>query len=395
MKESLRLPVVFAAAAFLAAAVAVVAVFSARLERGDFVARYSSLRADPVGTKALYETLAGLPGVEVRRHHGPRSRLDAGAGTVVVVPGFAEVALRGRDPWRERLKEVAEAGARVVIFADPPVGQTDEAATEGEVREARAEERRPEVLTPEDRLRIVSLGTEEDGPEFVATLVSGEAGSGWPEAVVVRSDSGLEPVVDGGGAWRPLYAIGDVPVALRRAERRGETVVFSGSYPVSNEALAAGGAGALIAALVSDRSRVVFLESHLGVTNPETLADLAVGYGLGPAMVALVVAAGLGIWRASASLVPPAAVDGVEEVAGESVADLARLFARALPPAEVPAALVAAAERSGRLSPERLARVRLAASGVRAVRGGLAELYRRMAAGARRAPAAVLPRGFP
>ena len=50
-------------------------LFLLRYATGDIYPPYSSLRADPVGTKALAEALDGLPKVEVRRNFLPLTRL--------------------------------------------------------------------------------------------------------------------------------------------------------------------------------------------------------------------------------------------------------------------------------------------------------------------------------
>src|SRR5438876_11942212 len=68
----------------------VVKLFLLRFEGGDIYPPYSSLRAGPDGMKALYESLAAIPGATVARNLKP---LEVLAGTQGVV-FYAGVDLR-------------------------------------------------------------------------------------------------------------------------------------------------------------------------------------------------------------------------------------------------------------------------------------------------------------
>ncbi|HLH55180.1 MAG TPA: hypothetical protein VKY92_16360, partial [Verrucomicrobiae bacterium] len=56
-------------------------LFQLRFEAGDVYPAYSSLRADPLGTMALYESLARMPGVNVVRDFSAENRLPSGKET--------------------------------------------------------------------------------------------------------------------------------------------------------------------------------------------------------------------------------------------------------------------------------------------------------------------------
>ena len=53
-------------------------LFALRYEVGDVYPPYSSLRADPLGTKALAAALGALPGIEVRTNFKPLPRIPSG-----------------------------------------------------------------------------------------------------------------------------------------------------------------------------------------------------------------------------------------------------------------------------------------------------------------------------
>src|SRR5215831_17008404 len=56
-------------------------LFQLRFEAGDVYPEYSSLRADPLGTMALYESLQRIPELSVRRDFSANNQLPSGRGT--------------------------------------------------------------------------------------------------------------------------------------------------------------------------------------------------------------------------------------------------------------------------------------------------------------------------
>ena len=91
-------------------------LFRLRFEAGDSYPEYSSLRADPLGSKALYESLGSL--LSARRHFRSLARLGDGPGTTVLLLGLpAEAQLAPGD--FKALETFARNGGRVVISLFP------------------------------------------------------------------------------------------------------------------------------------------------------------------------------------------------------------------------------------------------------------------------------------
>ncbi len=90
----------------------VAALYRLRVARGDVFPEYSSLRADPLGVRALHDAAGFLPGCESVRWLRPAERLQAGAGDVVFVVGLNHAL--DEDAW-SALDRAAVAGARVVV----------------------------------------------------------------------------------------------------------------------------------------------------------------------------------------------------------------------------------------------------------------------------------------
>src|SRR5215469_1982484 len=97
----------------------VMKLFLLRFEGGDVYPPYSSLRADPFGTKALYESLAAISGATVSRNLKPLENLPATSGVIFYT---------GVDPWKFRessqktiteFENLLQHGARLVVVFDP------------------------------------------------------------------------------------------------------------------------------------------------------------------------------------------------------------------------------------------------------------------------------------
>ena len=124
---------VLLAAGFLAGAVN---LFLLRFEAGDVYPVYSSLRADPLGTKILYEGLEGIEGMTVSRNYRALPKLGDNGPKAVLFPGTASRSLEYVDEGEAKaLEALATEGGRLVILLYPerglrPKKERDEAAPE-------------------------------------------------------------------------------------------------------------------------------------------------------------------------------------------------------------------------------------------------------------------------
>src|SRR5687768_5897030 len=93
-------------------------LFLLRYATGDIYPPYSSLRADPLGTKALAEALNGLPKVEVRRNFQPLTKLRDEKPVTLIYTGVPHQAF-----WTEQELTAFDAlvarGSRAVFTFYP------------------------------------------------------------------------------------------------------------------------------------------------------------------------------------------------------------------------------------------------------------------------------------
>src|SRR5581483_10296824 len=96
--------------------IGVVQLFALRFESGDVYPPYSTLRSDPLGAMALYESLGQLPGVSVERDFSPDNQLPEGREITYLHLGGEPTRWRAlpEDLFREIDQFVARGGRLVV-----------------------------------------------------------------------------------------------------------------------------------------------------------------------------------------------------------------------------------------------------------------------------------------
>ena len=278
------------------------ALFSLRFSGGDVFPPYSSLRADPLGTKALFEALAALPPRNVRRNYRPLNRYRPRPGETLLLLGSERHLLGAAgEKSRRRIEELGEGGARGVVafapFSRPRESGKPSTAPCG--KEA-------------GRKKTAAEDTRKSGWDLALA---------WPEKNGAEAPGKARPVASdvpagtlpshsavsfrGGNEWRTLYATADGAVVVERAFGSGSVVLLAESYLLSNEAMRFDRHPPFLAWLIGPATAVVFDESHLGITDSGGIMKLARRFGLHWFFVALLPLAALRAWHIGVPLVPP------------------------------------------------------------------------------------------
>lgn len=262
------------------------------LEVGAVYPEYSSLRADPMGTMALYESLGKV--LKVERLYKSHERSEPGPETTIFVLGVDPIAwAKLKTETLAEYGEITSKGARLVIAFLPisrPWRDTDE---------------RPVEKAWDIRLHYKDL----------------EVGHGE-----IPRESALR--IEGGKEWKTLDP------AVNALERRlgvGSVVLIADSYPLSNEGLREEHDAALIAKLAGPASEVIFDENHFGVVETGSITKLMRKYHLEGALAVLALVAGLFLWRSASSLLPSRAPRPEEALTGrDSLEGMASLLRRGI-----------------------------------------------------------------
>ncbi|HLX95365.1 MAG TPA: DUF4350 domain-containing protein [Verrucomicrobiae bacterium] len=308
----------------------VVQLFELRFETGDVYPPYSSLRSDPLGTMALYESLEKLPGLTVRRDYSVSDQLpDEPDTTYLQLGGDAgDWSWFSGDTFRE-IDRFVRNGGRLVITFFPQTGPfgdygNPEANTNSVASpalkpnadktspvktgvKAHATENEEEVwLNKRWGFRTYFQRLIQTGDAYEPVQVVNQTPLSLPRTLNWHSGMvfiGLDP------AWRTIYARGADAVVIERKFGRGSVVMATDSYFASNEALERDRHADLLTWMVGANRQVVFDEAHFGIVESSGVAMLMRKYHLQGLAAGLMLLAGLFVWKNSTSLVPPHAVD--------------------------------------------------------------------------------------
>ncbi len=260
------------------------------LETGDVYPAFSSLRSDPLGTRALYESLSDLPGITVERLYKERTELS-GASDVMFVLGVDPVSwsgLKAKDlDGYEKL--VARGGRLVIGFL--PVREPGSTPIERAVEEKWG----------------VHLRYRRQDPDADSRTTPRETAL----------------YLDAGRAWRTHDGF------IERNFGAGTIVLAADTFALSNEGLRESRNAELVAALAGPAQHVIFDENHFGVIEAGSVAKLMRKYRLQGAIAILAVVAALFLWRSASSLLPPRRVLAQDSIAGrDSLAGMTALLHR-------------------------------------------------------------------
>ncbi len=292
--------------------VGVARLFILRFESGDVYPAYSSLRSDPLGTRALYESLENIDSVMVGRNYRPLESLEFEPGTTFFYFGSSA---SGNDWVPEKLVKVfdrlTQSGGRLVLTF-LPVTKSNSAAPPRENSESqRAEGGRGSKDSGPDKL--VSIKKHWGiGLAFKENLPLKDDKHLAIEATSTRTD--LPAVISWHtnlyfdlfeNVWQPLYSYEGLPLIVERSYGKGSILLCADSFFISNEALWSERHPQLLVWLIGGNSKIIFDETHLGVYKQPSVAQLLRHYRFHWFFAALVVLALLFIWKSTSYFVPP------------------------------------------------------------------------------------------
>jgi hypothetical protein len=360
MKPLPILLLVLMAAAF---AVGLARLFDLRFAAGDIYPPCSSLRADPLGAKALYEGLGRLR--DVRRNYRPRLPAGAGAGTTLLLLGIDEAEARYSLEDFKELEDFAAAGGRAVLSLQPSFRESSWFPLEPKA--SKRATNNPATTPGKKRARPPRRQREDTG-DVPAESRSFTLAERWKfeikRGVALQNARGIyEPILakrkadaplpdnlewhtalwfdKPDPAWRVICAREkDRALVMERNFGGGSLVLLSDSFYFSNEALRWKNQPALLAWVVGSSQEIIFDETHLGVQEEPGVATLARKYRLHGLLGALLGLAGLYIWKNSVSFLPPHPSRGLagdqDGVVGrESSAGFVNLLRRNIRPSAV------------------------------------------------------------
>ena len=266
----------------------------APLQTGDAYPPFSSLRADPLGARALYESLAELPGIRVERLYKQRERLDNSGDTMLMLGVDPLAWSKTENESLQEYEKLVNDGGRLVIAFLPVRTHSNESKE-----------------LPQVTLRWhVGLAFR---PEADATL------PGMPHKTALWFNL---HIFSSEAKWRTIESdpADQAAEAVERNFGKGTILLLADSFPLSNEGLRNARDPELIARMIGPARRVIFDENHFGVVEAGSVTQLMRRYRLQGAVGILLVVAALFLWRSASSLLPPREIATATGAAKNAVA---------------------------------------------------------------------------
>jgi len=283
-----------------------VRLFHLRFEAGDVYPEYSSLRSDPLGAKALHASLEKLVGVE--RNYRPLVKLGSYNNATVLFLGVRASELECEPAEFKAVESFVRDGGRLVITLLPSYSPFNPALAPSRTARPRQDPDAP-LLISLAREWDFTLGytpvlrdTKGVYQPGKASLRDEWSGHGLPEKLDVHTSLFFTNATED---WKVLYEwTSDRAVVMQRALGSGTIVLAADSYYFSNEALLKERASGLLSWFIGPNRKVVFDETHLGVSESPGVATLARKYHLHGVAAGLLLLAALFVWKNNSSLIP-------------------------------------------------------------------------------------------
>ncbi len=282
-------------------------LFFIRFSRGDVYPPYSSLRADPLGTRALYESIRRLNDVDIKRDFTPVDRIQAAAPATMFAVGLSPAQGMGPDGMaiRRRAVDLAENGIRVVIAFkthhahgegddDPPPDTCCDASDGADLPQDDGAEDATCVPASSymEGLRLVRL----DAAETSETRARRGAAAPLELPAELRWHGSWHfEIAD--DAWSVIYERSGNPVVVERRYNHGSIVICTDSFAFSNESLWRDRATAYLVWLLGGAEHVVFIEAHHGLREKVGVMQLIRAFRLHGILAGLFILAWLFVWQ--------------------------------------------------------------------------------------------------
>ena len=333
-----------------------------RFSSGELYPEYSSLRADPMGTKALFESLQRVGGYEVtRRVHTRAAEESLTEGTIFMLGAFGlaesqEMAIEG---W-------AKAGARVVVglnggtywlWAEAEEQQEQEEEThnkpdEEEPMPAEEGETRGKGIFKDLKAKWSKAMIEAQLAERLVAVRADRSEADLPEKLFWAGIAYFELPEgnDGEQGWQVVYTANEQPVVIEQRVGLGKVILAADSFLFSNEALLRERSPEFLLWAAGPQGQVVFDETHLGVEKGSSIMVALREYGLEGLFLGFIVTASLWVWKSGSSFVPPYRLEeesDAESVEGKTAREgVIHLLQRNIAPEDLPGVSLAEWKKS-------------------------------------------------
>jgi hypothetical protein len=332
----------------------VVHLFILRFETGDVYPAYSSLRSDPLGARALYDSLQSFDDIQVRRNYHLLHSVKTEDDTTFFYLGASPPEY---DSVSEEVVKVfdrlTQSGGRLVVSYLPThkkiekkkctkegIDADDKASPAFDDEAQNLQQDKHDLTdTPPSNESESQKSDDHETPKkpskkkFVSMKEHWGIGFDYYENIPSKDDKypavqattgrpELPPAISWhtnlyfetfDGAWQVIYTCQGRPVIIERKFGEGSIVLSADSFFVSNEALRSERYTPLLIWLMGPNSKIIFDEAHFGIYKRPGVASLLRHYRFQWFFAALAVLALLFVWKNTVYFIPPLKDDGLKE----------------------------------------------------------------------------------
>ena len=318
----------------------IVKLFLLRFEAGDVYPEYSSLRSDPLGSRAFYSSLQNMNDTRVNRNYLALRNLKFEDHTALFYVGLAAFDAQSVSAeWLKVFDRLTSNGGRMILSflpvekkpADWRMSTCFEPAKE--VKDAE-KARRNDVHTDSEKPGENNENKSQTAPGRQIEDTSGKCVSlkdQWGVAFAFAEEpsqkadhlshdlspnhiTGLPQTISWHTAlyfdglddiWRVIYTANGRPVIIERPYGNGSLVLSADSFFLSNEALRSERHPELLVWTLGESANVVFDETHFGIFKQPGVLSLIKKYRFQWFIFTVAMIALLFIWKNSVYFVPP------------------------------------------------------------------------------------------
>ncbi len=330
----------------------VVKLFLLRFEAGDVYPAYSSLRSDPLGSRAFYRSLENINATLVSRNYLRLHNLKFEECTAFFYVGIAAFDSESvSSEWLKVFERLTNAGGRLLLSFLPVekkpadwrmskcFAPTEKVADKEKARQNDGKRDSENLSEPHAAEKASNSSNDNDKkpqtapgrhiPDTPGNCVSLKAQWGLTlafadkpaDTAVNRSDDlsqmhiqGLPESISWHTAlffdeleddWRVIYTADGRPAIIERPYGKGSLVMAADSFFLSNEALRSERHPELLAWMIGNSATVVFDETHFGIFKHPGVLSLIQNYRFHWFIFGVAILAFFFIWKNSVYFIPP------------------------------------------------------------------------------------------
>ncbi len=284
----------------------ILVLFNLRYDKSDNLPSYSSLRADPLGSRIFYESLSNMNDLNVWRNFKSYYQLPTDINYTFFFLGSTVDFLKNiSENDYKKLHSHIQNGNRFIFTLTPCINFHSSAKSQNDISQQGEEgEGEEKVKNEEDFVK------ERWGISFLET--SGNSKYNREELTLrIATNSAEIPWYSNihfetGEEWNIILKDDDRNFIVERTIGKGSLVFLSDSYLISNEAMFNDCYSWFLSWLIGNNKNIIFDETHLGIVHKTNIVELAKRYRLHGFFFGLIILVVLYVWKNFSFFIPNA-----------------------------------------------------------------------------------------